>query len=158
MTPIDPDDRDLLEAFEQLRADDRRRTPDAEAMFARARSEAAASAGRDGVVGSPPSGWTGRARRASRLRWAVPGIGVAMAAAVAALLLVDPADDGADFDRVVEAWGQTGGSWRAPTDELLRMPGDELLRGLPRIGGLPSLSPTALDVPVLADSGRENPS
>lgn len=42
MTPIDPDDRDLLDAFEQLRADDRRRTPDAEAMLARARSQAAA--------------------------------------------------------------------------------------------------------------------
>jgi hypothetical protein len=115
-------------------------------MVSRARTSAATDAGHSGTAA--PSESTEDAdvvplRRRRTLRWGVPGLSVALAAAVATVMLMDreAATPDADFERVVEAWSSTGGAWRSPTDDLLRMPGDELLRTVPRIGGGSPLSP-----------------
>lgn len=168
MNHRESDELELVDAFKRLRADDLRRTPDAADVLARARREVdavnprpeigSATAAPGGAGHAVVAGRVARPGRTGRRRWAVPGLGIAMAAAIAAILLVNSGDDTGDFDRVVEAWSETGGSWQAPTDGLLRMPGDELLRAMPRIGGFPTSSPSALDAPVFDDSGRENPS
>ncbi|MBT8403643.1 MAG: hypothetical protein KJP18_07295 [Gemmatimonadetes bacterium] len=136
------DSRDpaLREAFQALKAEDRTRVPDAASMLARARA-AADSTSSTGTPQSPNPDVVPLRRRGA-LRWGVPGLSVALAAAVATVLLMDRAatTPDADFERVVEAWSTTGGAWRSPTDDLLRPPGDELLRTVPRIGGGSSLS------------------
>lgn len=154
MSPTSPDDRDLHEAFAALRESDDTRTPDSGSVMARARAEAARV--RQSDERADPSSPAAPARR--RLNWAVPGLSVAMAAAVATLILVDRHDEGADFDRVVEAWVESGAGWSAPTDDLLRMPGDEILRTVPRIGGIPSPLPPETDAPPVDGPGRESPS
>lgn len=165
MTDRSSDDRHLRDAFARLREHDRARAPDAASMLARARAEAAGLAAEHGdAAGRAEIDDLAAARRdrvrGRRLRWGVPGISVALAAGLAAVLLLGPgADDDAQFDRVVQAWAETGGAWRAPTDDLLRMPGDEILRTVPRIGGARPTTPREQpDAPPLDGPGRESPS
>ena len=147
MTRRSTDDRDLERAFARLRAHDEAHRPDAADVLARARAEAdrlRATASDE----SPADEFTA-ARRRRRLGWGLPGLGAALAAAAAGLLLLDsgPGTDGdADFERVVEAWTTTGGAWRSPTDPLLRTPGDRILRTVPRLEGLRLPAPN-LDSP-----------
>lgn len=164
MTDRSSDDRHLRDAFARLREHDRGRTPDAAAMLARARAEASGLAAEHGDAGRSGGDDLAAARRdrsrGRHLRWGVPGISVALAAGLAAVLLLGPgADEDAQFDRVVQAWAETGGAWRAPTDDLLRMPGDEILRTVPRIGGARPTTPREQpDAPPLDGAGRESPS
>lgn len=141
------DDRDLREAFGRLRDADASRTPDAAILLARARAQADRP--------DAPELESARRRRAWRrgLRWGVPGVSVALAAGLAAVLLVPGGgDEDAAFDQAVQAWAETGGSWRSPTDDLLRMPGDELLRTVPRIGGTRPSTPREPDAPSRSPS------
>ena len=127
----EPDDRDLEQAFAHLRARDHRRAPDAAEVLARAKAEIAAA--RD-PLRSPESGDLSPKQRKAWVRWGVPGLSVALAAALATILLVER-DSAADvaFDRVLASYVETHASLRSPTDALLRLPGDEILRTVPRI-------------------------
>lgn len=147
------DDRDLREAFGRLRDADASRTPEAAILLARARAQAQARSEADRP--DAPDFESARRRRAWRrgLRWGVPGVSVALAAGLAAVLLVrGGGDEDAAFDEAVQAWAETGGSWRSPTDDLLRMPGDELLRTVPRIGGTRPSTPREPDAPSRSPS------
>ncbi len=119
-----PRDPELESAFQALKSDDRRRTPDVVTMLARARGEAA----RHTTAPLP-------FRRRGWVRWGISGMSVAMAAALAAILLTRgdtaPVDD---FDRVVLAYLESSSTWHSPTDALLRVPGDEMIRTVPRVG------------------------
>ena len=154
-----PSDSELRDAFQELRRAERAAAPDAAAMLASARTAAEADAP-DATVADAGEAIPLAGRR-RRMHWAIPGVSVALAAALATLLLVDRdvAIDGsadAEFERVVEAWSTTGGTWRSPTDDLLRLPGDELLRTVPRIGG--SSLPTDPRAPRPDRPERESPS
>lgn len=126
----DPDDRDLQQAFAHLRAQDHRRAPRASDMLSRAKAEVAAA----DVVQSSESGDRSPKTRKAWVRWGVPGLSVALAAALATILLMER-DSDADvaFDRVLASYVETHASLRSPTDALLRLPGDEILRTVPRI-------------------------
>ncbi len=144
------DDRDLREVFARLREADAARTPDAATLLARARAQARAQAERTGTHDLESAR---RSARRRTLRWGVPGVSVALAAGLAAVLLVrGGGDEDAAFDDVVQAWAETGGTWRSPTDDLLRMPGDELLRTVPRIGGARPPTPREPDAPSRSPS------
>jgi len=136
----------LRERFSELRAETGARgVPDARAMLARARAEADASP-ELGVVGG------GAAPRGhSRRRFVLAGAwtSAAMAAALAGILLTgrgggDEAD--LEFERLVAAYATELGpaAVRSPTSGLLAVPGMELLRSVPTLGGLaPGLGPDA---------------
>ncbi|MFC1660943.1 hypothetical protein ACFL3S_05745 [Gemmatimonadota bacterium] len=60
-----------------------------------------------------------------------------MAAAAAAVLMVGPPTrTDADFEEAVRAFATDPalGAWKSPTDGLLQVPGNELLRTVPTIG------------------------
>jgi hypothetical protein len=126
VSPDRPHDPELERAFQAMRAEDRLHTPDVARMLARARADAARA-----TPMPPPHPF----RRRSWIRWGIPGVSVALAAALAAILLTggeEPPVD--DFDRVVLAYVESSASWHSPTDALLRVPGDEMLRTVPRVG------------------------
>ena len=132
-----PEDGDLEQAFAHLRAQDHRRAPRASDVLARAKAEilaAGAEVAADDALRSPESGDLSPKRRKAWVRWGVPGLSVALAAALATILLVER-DSAADvaFDRVLASYVETHASLRSPTDALLRLPGDEILRTVPRI-------------------------
>ena len=99
------DDRDLRERFARSREADRAQMPAFAAVVARAPA---------------------RARARGRL-----AIGVAMAAALVVAAFVAR-------DRIARSVGHVGlptpTHWRSPTDFLLEIPGDELLRTTPAFG------------------------
>jgi hypothetical protein len=141
MKSHESEDQDLEQAFAQLRAHDHRRVPDAAEILARAKTEVARTAAEGSraadVVSlrSPESGDLSRKRGRVWVRWGVPGLSVALAAALATVLLMER-DSEADlaFDQVLAAYVETHVGLRSPTDALLRLPGDELLRTVPHIG------------------------
>ena len=61
---------------------------------------------------------------------AVAALGLAMAAGVGALHWLRPRPAPLPEEAAIVRLS----SWRAPTDSLLRAPGDELLRSVPRLG------------------------
>jgi len=106
---IDQDDRDLRGAFEALR--------------------------REAAAHTPPFDTTGGAAR----RRLVPGARrrtlvlatAAVLAGVALVLVLTPHRPGVQL-------GLASVRWESPTDFLLRLPGDELLRVVPRLDFTPS--------------------
>ncbi len=102
------DDRHLRKAFEALR--------------------------RDAAAGTPPFDATVAAARARRA--AMPGRRVlALAAAVVvAVVAVAVVSRRPDRDGVPVEVDLATVRWRAPTDFLLKLPGDELLRSVPQLG------------------------
>lgn len=143
----EPDDRLLEEAFGALREADRSAVPDVAAMLARARTAAAredepeaegsADRGASSIpvrsIGSAPSVRRGAGR--SRIRWRSWGLAVA-AAAVAGIITLTTDRGDQDFVRTIREYSQQreSGMWAAPTDGLLRVPGGELIRSVPRFG------------------------
>lgn len=131
-----PEDHDLDQAFAHLREQDRRRTPSAHDLIARAKASIEDDASNI-ALRAAESGDLDRTKGRGWGRWGVPGLSVALAAAVATVLLVDR-DSLADqeFDEVLASYVDTRVSLRSPSDALLRLPGDELIRTVPRVGGL----------------------
>jgi hypothetical protein len=164
-----PGDHPLRERFLDARAETRASgVPDFGTMLERARAEAAGAPQlgvEDGsVVGGAVGGPGGGARRrpASRRRLVLAGAwtSAALAATVAGLLLTGRATGGEDeeFERLVATYSSElgPGAWRSPTTGLLQVPGMELLRSVPSIGGSArgagSAAPTAGGEPPREDN------
>ena len=137
-----PDDRQLRDRFQQLKADDAKRAPDFATMYQRAYQASEANE-------------TIETRRvipiAGRRRW-VLAAGTAMAAAIAGLTLL-PTNDDHQFEELVTAFSSEMevGLWKSPTDGLLEVPGIELVRSVPTIGDTrPGVS--VQDVPPGSDN------
>ena len=105
---IERDDHQIRKGFEALRREDAAGTPSFRATVAAARARPAAS----------------RGQRALRLAAAV------VVAVVAALLV--RTWRGRDTVRLQVDLATV--RWQAPTDFLLKLPGDELLRSIPQLG------------------------
>jgi hypothetical protein len=127
-----PGDQDLRARFGELRAEVEggRRNPSFAAVLERASAEAAAQPAL-GVVRGGASG--------SRRRVVVAGAwaSAALAATVAGLLLFDrgPSEDEQFAELVASYSAMSAGAMRSPTSGLLNVPGMDLVRGLPAIGG-----------------------
>jgi hypothetical protein len=126
-------DRELEALFQGLREEERARSPDLATMMAEVRRSLASD------VAEPDAGprwWRWHPTVGPRLAWA----GGALAAAAAAVLLVVGTGQQEDpFVAAVRAFqaDPTSGAWRSPTDDLLHVPGLELVTSLPSIGGPP---------------------
>lgn len=127
-------DTDLRGRFQELRSRELADVPDFETMLAAARETVAAETETESVVSI----------RRRKPRIGSRGLAMASAAVAAALAVIWLApSDGSDavgvdeFDALVRSYSQQsgGGSWRAPTDGLLEVPGIELVRSVPTIGG-----------------------
>lgn len=135
----------LRERFQELRGEAARpgQVPDFEAMLARARSGEAELPPLVVVDGAAAS--AGRSRLSyGRLARAGAWASAALAATVAGLLLTDrrPSDE-AEFEQLVAAY--SADAWRSPTSGLLEVPGMELTRSIPSIGGpVRGLDPSTL--------------
>ncbi len=106
---IEHDDRDLRKRFEALR--------------------------REATAGTPPFQATVTAARARRETAAPPRRrALGLAAAVVALVAIALVSTRRVRDGVRVEIDLTTVRWRAPTDFLLTLPGDELLRSVPRLG------------------------
>jgi ferric-dicitrate binding protein FerR (iron transport regulator) len=130
-----PDDR-IRERFQRLRSETEQSVPSFQAMLDRAREQAGTLELRPAAAPRP---------RRRRLLWASGLSGAAIAAALAAVLLTrERPDADAEFDRLVASFASDAatGAWRSPTDALLNVPGSDLTRSLPSIGGtLPGVLP-----------------
>lgn len=128
------DSADLRELFRTLRSRDEESAPDFQGMMARARSEARRGSVRRELRSRGGQGTVLRTPR-SRL---LAGTGLLAAAALGALILVgpDPSPD-RTFEEAVRSFSSDPalGAWRSPTRGLLSVPGMELLRTVPEIGG-----------------------
>jgi hypothetical protein len=127
----------MRETFQALRAETGQAgcVPDFDSTLAEARRRAAASPALQVVQGG-----TDRTDRAATRRRLVraAGTSVVLAASVAGLLLMTRAPSGEDdFERLVAAYASVGagGAWSSPTQALLDVPGRELMRSVPSIGG-----------------------
>jgi hypothetical protein len=110
------DDAELRGQFQRLRRQDEGQGP----PFATLRE--AARRRREPASRGP----RGRLRH----RLAAAAVGLAMAAGLGALLWLRPRTAQPPEEAAIARLSR----WRAPTDSLLRGPGDQLLRGLPRLG------------------------
>ena len=130
---------ELRERYAQLRAEDRTRKPEIEAVLERARAQVLEEASRQSEAGPAEvvpieAGRRGLlSRRAPR--WTLAA-GSLAAATLAAIMLTQPTAD-EDFEALVTGFATdvAGGIWRSPTAGLLEVPGIELIRSIPSIGG-----------------------
>ena len=137
--PNDQDDK-VRELFAELRAETRApgRAPDFETMIELAKGDTASRPPLRVMHGGLQADAT-RDLRSRRLARASGWMSAAIAAGVAALLFVGP-DTGPDqeFDQLVAGFTSdvSGGAWISPTAGLLQVPGLDLLRGVPTVGGI----------------------
>jgi len=153
------DDDLVRERFRDLRTDIQGtsgRAPDFRAMMERAEQEAATlpSLRVESGGASPPL-----SSRRRRMFWTGGWASALAAAALAGLLLTSGGEDqDAEFDRLVASFATdaSAGAWRSPTSGLLDVPGIELTRSVPSIGGaVRGLDPASLADPP-APQGRED--
>jgi hypothetical protein len=129
---VSESDADLRARFGELRA--RTRGPEFAAVLGRASADARAQPALTVSSGRP-----------SRRRMLAAGVwaSAAIAATVAGILLFDfsslmgPSAD-EQFAELVASYSAdvATGAWRSPTSGLLNVPGMELVRGMPTIGGV----------------------
>ena len=135
------EDEQLRARFGRLRSDlEREGAPDFRTMVERAKNAA--------LLDRSTAPALARRRWFTLSGWAV----TAAAAALAGVLLSRRGSDAdAEFDRLVAAYASdaAAGAWRSPTDALLEVPGSELIRSVPSIGGIPGLT-----LPELPDFER----
>ena len=134
------------------------RVPDFTSMLARAKADApapplevlAGGAGHLGAASERTLRAAGRRRALLPAAWA----SVAVAATFAGLLLVNGRGAEVDFERVVLEYARdgAGGAWRSPTSSLLEVPGSELIRTVPSVGGV--LPPSGRDARGGTPGGR----
>lgn len=138
-------DDELRDRFHELRAATEQpgRVPEFRAVYDLADTRARARPALEVIDGSAYS----RRQMVRMGAWA----SAALAAAVAGLILVErgPSED-EEFASLVAAYSSEtlAGAWRSPTSGLLEVPGMELVRSVPSIGGrIPGL-----DVPAVPQS------
>ena len=151
------DEDRLRDEFRQLRSETERqgRVPDFGAMMARAKADAAQQPELELVVGRAEDGPRERRRRALVMGgWA----SAALAAAIAGVLLVPGQSDAdAEFERLVASYSSDiAGAWASPTSSLMNVPGMNLTRSVPSVGGaVRGLDPSTL--PSASESeGRDS--
>jgi hypothetical protein len=105
-------DQDLQKQFQALREETAPGVPSFRALLARARAR--------------------RALSSRRIPWLATA-GMVVAVGAVALLFARPGPRGARIDL-------TTVHWKAPTDFLLELPGDRLLRSLPELGRVTHLT------------------
>ncbi len=127
-----PPEDSLRTTFQTLRSEDRQRTPDVLGMLEKARLEAKASTESIPVAAEVVAA---RHRLSFRETWPLAA-GVLFAAAFAGLMFVGQGEVD-EFDAVVMAYSQTRstGLWSSPTAGLLEVPGMEMIRSMPELGG-----------------------
>lgn len=137
MSDLREDDR-LRERFLRLRAETERpgHVPDLGSMLDRARRDAAARPSLQVTDGDRrrDGRWSARRRFVRAGAWA----SAALAATVAGILFMRGRTGGeADFEQLVAAYqaDAASGAWKSPTSDLLDVPGIEVVRSLPSIGG-----------------------
>lgn len=125
-------DAELRERFQQLRSEDRSAAPDFAAMIGGVRDDGS----REGAVPPVVRGEAGLGRSAWHgRRWVWAAGSLAAAAAVAAVMVFNPAARAdREFERTIRSFAAASGGWRTPTDVLLDIPGSEITRTVPRIG------------------------
>lgn len=142
------DDERMKERFQALRAETRGSgaVPDFDTMLAEAKLAGQRPALEVVSGGESPERVRGR-------RWLRAGAwaSAAVAAGLVGLVLVDRGPSGEDeFERLVAAYTSQGGaeSWRSPTSGLLEVPGMDLMRTVPSIGGAArGVDPSTLPAP-----------
>jgi hypothetical protein len=149
------EDDQLRDLFLELRSETERpgRLPDFDAMLSQARARAVAASAfdvQDGGLAPLRPVWPSR-RMVRAGAWAT----AVLAAAIAGLIVVQRRPSGdSDFERLVASY--TGDTWASPTSGLLDVPGIELTRSLPAIGGpARGLDPTTRPE-VLTNGSRED--
>ena len=134
-------DSELRGRYSRLRAEDRAGMPEFDALLARAQSQVAEEASQRGESGSADIApiQVGRRRLlglpSHAARWSLVAGSLAAAALAGVMLLPPSADE--NFEALVAGFSSdaAGGNWRSPTAGLLDVPGIELVRFLPSIGG-----------------------
>jgi hypothetical protein len=116
---------DLRARFDAQREADAKEAPSFAAMMARARAEATR-------IPSAPQ----RSPRALIFRRIAYVGGLAAAAAIGGLLMVNPRSNEDAFEQAVRAYnaGPALGAWQSPTDGLLNVPGSQLISSVPSVG------------------------
>ena len=153
-----PQDDPMRDEFQRLRAETEAsgHGPDFQAMMDRAKAEAAPTP--ELVVVRGERADTGAFRRRRRIVWVGGWASVALAAAIAGILLIgEETDRDVEFDRLIAAYASdaSAGAWRSPTSALLNVPGMDLTRSVPSIGGaVRGLDPSRL--PNIPDSERRD--
>lgn len=149
MTKHMDDDR-MREGFQGLRAETRASgsAPDFQAMMAEAKRRAEETPALEVVSGGAGRGPVRSRRRFMRFgAWA----SAAVAAAVAALILIDRGPSGEDdFEALVASYTNetAAGVWSSPTSSLLDVPGMDLMRSVPSIGEpLRGIDPSSFPAP-----------
>ncbi len=128
------DPEELRRLFRELRSQEARAAPAFQDVMARARDELRQN--REAPGPDLRSHHSGERFRTGRSRL-LAGAGLLAAAAVAALMLVGiPDATDRSFEEAVRSFSTNPalGAWRSPTQNLLRVPGMELLRTVPDIG------------------------
>ena len=128
----------LKERFAELRAEEARQAPAFQDMLARARAAGESPAetpSTDSDIAPDIVSLEAAARERStsgprRWFWVA---GPLIAAGLAAVLLLGPNQEDAEFEALVTAFAQSTSDWNAPTDDLLRVPGMDLLNTMPTI-------------------------
>lgn len=126
-------DRDLKELFAELQREDARQTSDFRTLMDGVWAEAEVDLRADEEDG-------GRRRRGWR---PLAGLGVLAAAAIAALIVVQPQPTSeTEFEELVRAFSSDPalGAWTSPTDRLLDLPGREIVTTIPAVGTTNALS------------------
>lgn len=154
MTPRDEDDL-IREQMQRLRAGIRGSAPGFQAMMERARAQAGREPDLRVIPAAGELDATARRRRRMARTWGLAT--AAVAAAVAAIVLFDHgADREREFERLVTAFGSGSVVWQSPTSGLLDVPGMDLIRSVPDVGGsLRDIDPN--QIPEIPDSeGRDS--
>ncbi len=122
----------LKQRFLSLKAEDSQTAPDFDEMYERALAEAELAGADQSAAGVPTVVPISRARRRARnFLWAA---GTLAAAALAGILLIGQDAGDREFEALVTAFAAESAAWQSPTDDLLRVPGMDMLKSVPSVG------------------------
>ncbi len=152
------EERRLRELFQELReqTESGSEIPVFDAMIERAKVDPAGKPTLEGI----DVGGDGRAAVRARRRYAWGGwASAAVAAGILAIVMTRGGGEDEAFERLVTAYATdvTSGAWSSPTAGLLEVPGLELLRGVPTLGGSVTGQPGERPEDPSAEDGGDRP-